>query len=364
MQPDAGHRLCNVCNSHVETPAFFCDMCGVPFPGAPAVTPGSVNQPITLEPPRAVAVYVESTPSTGGVVPNTFAPTAISPGANWSWIAIRFGIPIAVAILAIALMASKNRNAGTILWLLLPAMIGTAVGAANLEEVNRALEGVNNWTVGKLAAHKGGDGKRHRFILRPWHWLLTRINTGAGSIENPSVRNGVTVGAYFYLLGFFAFLAYVAVAIVVGIILIGITFWIISIFADGHGSSSSSSAPSRLAGKKHPLQGRFVKEGLFGNTPTGQQIDADGRLVKEGLFGNSPTGIKYEDDGRGGHRIVKEGFFGNSPTGAKIDSDGRIMDEGLFGDSPTGKKIDSDGRIVKEGLFGDSPTGVKLDRDR
>lgn len=256
MQPEAGNLLCSACGSHVETPAFFCDMCGVPFSEASAAAPEIAAMRAEPEPVRAAAASSGFTPSIGEVAPNTNAPSTQSPEVDWKELAIRIGIPVAVVTLGIFLNASKNKEAHTILLLLLPAMIGTIAGAANLEQVNLALEGINNWTVEKLATRKDGDGKRHRFFYRPWHWLLTRINTWAGSIENPLVRNGVTVGAYFYVLAFFVFLVYVALVIVVGIILLVIFGWIISMFDGGNAPSSARQPP---ANKKHGGGG-----GLFG----------------------------------------------------------------------------------------------------
>ncbi|MBZ0092036.1 MAG: hypothetical protein K8F27_07430 [Sulfuricellaceae bacterium] len=239
-----------------------------------------------------------------------------------------------------------------------PLVVGGAIAAINSNGINDTTENIEAWTRRTQTNVSAKRGWFYRYVLNPILWVLVKFSDWSDSFAHRGAKNGIRTTAALYLITAWCFLIYVAVAIIVGIVMIIAMIYIASLFLGGE--SNSSEEDNHVSERKRQLVGprgtRLVKEGLFLDTPTGTKITEDGRIVKEGIFSDTPTGMKIDEDGR----LVKEGIFSDTPTGTKINDKGQIVQEGLFVDSPSGTKIDSDGRIVEEGLFSDSPTGMKF----
>jgi hypothetical protein len=292
---------CQECGSSVVAPANFCDMCGVKLKGV------SLAQPI-------ISSYQNEQES-----PKNIQPLLTDKNKN---LAIKIGIPALIVAAGLYMLLSKNPGLHFLLFFLFPAMIWTIIGIANVGEVNAAIERFYSWILNKLEKVKEGAGKRHKYFFKPWHWMLSQIDILETKIEKPEVRTGFKVAAYLYICFLMIFIAYIAVSIVVGIILLAIVFWIIDFFSDNQGTVRRKETYARGI-KKDRLEYIFP----FGSTELEKlkqkfgsdfgELRNNGEIYTKGAF---PVKIGYIDENgtvydTRGLLIEKRGY---------VDEDGRV----------------------------------------
>lgn len=308
MELTSGVKLCITCDTSVELPANFCDMCGTSL----------ISEAV---------------------------PDKIST-AEWQGPVVRIAISTVAVGFGIYLLQVKGQNTSIFL-LFLPLIIGTIAGAMNIEPINTLQTSLASWVLGKLERFKEGRGKIRRYFLSPWHWLLNAAISTEQRISNPYLRSGFSVAAFLYICSLMIFIAYVAISFVVAMIIIGVAFWALSFFLDGGMSPTSTvvktvrrkdTGAEKLLGKKlYDTSGLIRRE-------VGQ-VDEDGKV--------------YDTTGARRRQVAEIDSYGNirDTTGfkdkmvAKISNDGTISDTTGFLNKEVGK-IDKDGRVLNtKGVF-------------
>jgi len=291
---------CISCDSLVELPANFCEMCGT-----------TLNVQTVTEKPEL---------------------------EDSKELILRIIIPVVAVAMGLYLLFSKYPSSGMLLLLLLPLIIGTVVGSINSDQMNSLQSKSINWCLLKLSGLKDKDGKRHRYFFRPWHWMLTQLISYQEKITNPFVRAGFLCAAFLYLTGIMFFLIYMAVAVVVTIILIGIICWFIFMIMEGGGSSQSSKILTKRILPKDKLRGKDIydNKGLLSSQI--RHIDEDGNVYDTtGMVRRKVA--KIDDDGK-----IRDMTGAWKSNVGEIDEDGNITDTTGTFHKKVGE-IDEDGKI-------------------
>lgn len=248
---------------------------------------------------------------------------------------------------------------------LLPLVLG---GAVALVHIPALTERIVKWGEGfqsRRDAAAAKDGKFHRFLMRPmWAGAHGVSHVGKG-LRGPGAWNdglyaGVFVALVTYYFGVmfaaFSFVAYMAIAIAIAIVMIIAALWILTIVlggsrSDDSGESRGSSVMSRVASSRERetfLGDKYVEhrdksgnvvatsrqqEGFLGMDPHVETVDALGHVVEEsrqrdGFLGLDPHLVHTAASGEVvGESRDRDGFMGLDPHAERSDADGHKVQE-------------------------------------
>ena len=227
----------------------------------------------------------------------------------------------------------------TVLFFLSPVILAAVIYFLKLDQAISIVESLNTWVIKTREKYLGQEGYFKKFVIRPCLWCLSFVMTQSEQIEDKYTRAAVRVGSYLYLICIFLFVAYMAVALFVLFIILGITFWIISFFTESSTSSyRTSSVSNRIKDKKF-----YNTEGIFAKQT--HKVDDKGNIYDtSGVFAEKVG--KVTEDGK---ILDTKGVF--AQQAGKIDGDGNIYDtSGVFAEK-VGKV--TEGGTVKDtsGIF-------------
>lgn len=277
---------------------------------------------------------------------------------------------VIVALLTLVVTGGKPLLLGLLIG---PAIVGGLVGLGGLAALHewvdgrrRTFAGIESWAAprsGTFAKNFAGP------VGRGSTWVWDRTD----NIGDPSLRCGVRITAALYLwaamLAILAATAYIALAVLLLVLVVGLASWIISLGSsddsapDGGVRSRSANADGLMGAGFLPSQGDnkprrvYSKTGLFSEEEVGR-VDADGRVYERtGLFSEDEVG-RIDDSGR---VYEKTGLFSEEET-HRIAGDGRIFKKtGLFSEEEVGR-TDESGRVYKKtGMFSEEEVGRVAD---
>jgi hypothetical protein len=268
----------------------------------------------------------------------------ITASTNWGSLVIKVGIPLAVAIIAFALLSSKNPTAHNWLFFSFPIMAGLVIGALNIEGVNNFNDRANQWTTEKLAKRKDGEGIRHRFLYSPAFWVLSRIPAVEKNFKNNSIKAGVKVTIFLYVILAVFIAIYIALIIVITAIILALVFFVINLFTDDTPSVTNKDSNYIKNQREKILENKRLYANVAGSKKEVAIIDKDGRVYDTSGWRKKQIAT-VESDG-----TIREGdsFYHNII--GKIEEDGTVREGQNFYHETTGK-IEEDGTIREGDKF-------------
>lgn len=189
-----------------------------------------------------------------------------------------------------------------IIFLVLPAVVGTIVALAKPPEFVVWINKTSSWWHDHYAAVKAKDG----LIVGLWAWLIWgihKLHQWTESIQDEAIRAGARFGLFFCVAGLsviiIASLLYIAFVLLV----IAVGFWIFSaVFGDSSTSRDWEDEEDRRPRRK-PMaarEGRSVRRTDWLGNPYTEHLDEDGRRVgrseaKKDWLGNAYIETRNSD---------------------------------------------------------------------
>lgn len=254
---------------------------------------------------------------------------------------------------------TTNQDWLGIIILLIPSVIGGVIAALNLDNINDTTEKIEAWIREKQAACAAKTGKVFRFAITPPLTLIVKFSDWTDSFENRGWKNGARVAITLYLVGLWLFLIYFAVAFVVAILLVAVSFFVVFKLIDIFSGDSDSQVtttttcyrPMRREENETPPVGirgqRFFAGTNFFNEELAGRVDNDGNIYKGSNFFNEDKVGRIDDDGN----IFKGTNFFNEEKVGRIDEDGNIhKGSNWFNEEKVGR-MDKDGNVYQGSNF-------------
>lgn len=245
----------------------------------------------------------------------------------------------------------------------LPIALGALVPLLNLHDSIVAIE---NWDAflrrrRDLALTK--NGKFAKFFSRPlWSGSLGVFRM-ANKVPQKGLRAGIRVTLLTYYFGIFlsvaCFVAYISIAIVIGIAVLLLMLWVLGMVLGGSSTGGPDRPSSAEGGVLNPIRTSRKSEGFMGMDPHVDHYDDHGRKVgesrqREGFLGLDPHVEHLDADGHVvGESRDREGFLGLDPHVEHNDETGQVIGEsrereGFLGLDPHLEHTDESGHVVGE----------------
>jgi hypothetical protein len=244
-------------------------------------------------------------------------------------------------------MQTDHGNWVGIAILLAPLLAGGIITAINSEGVNDTTEKIEAWIREKQRIVSEKNGKVFRFAINPPLLLFVKFSDWTDSFENRGMKNGTRVALTLYLMGFWLFLIYFAVSMVVALILVAAGLIIAFKILDFISNDGDEVVTTRYVRNDTPALNMRGKKLFSGNNFYNKKqqgiVDKDGNIYKGDQFYNKKQVGSIDEDGN-----IYEGteFYDKHQIGS-IDKDGNIYKGDQWYNKKQVGSVDEDGNIYE-----------------